>query len=376
VKWSADTKLTLSAERNIALNSEITATGTNASLALEYGQGAVAAGNTAVVNINAPVNLPAGNNFSTKLGSDGSPIYYYVITSLGAAGSTTGQDLQGMSITGNYALGANIDALATSCWNGGAGFSPIGNNTSPFTGTFNGLGHTISNLTINLPSPYYVGLFGEVLGGTISNVGLLGGSVLGNLGVGGLAGWLSGGNVTQCYTTGTVSGVNEVGGLVGYLSAGTIKQSYAMGAVSSTKNYVGGLVGKADGGTVTQSYATGSVLGVVDFGGLVGINTVGMITHSYWDTTTTGRVTSDGSGSEFGKTTAEMKSLATYAEWDISATGGEKDLANLRRSDHAVAAHLPYVVDSDRPQRHYVVDLRWAEPHDAGNGYTCVHGVC
>src|SRR5882757_5587194 len=117
---------------------------------------------------------------------------YVVINSLGAEGSTTGTDLQGVNggLGAHYALGSNIDASATSAWNGGAGFMPIGSNTAPFTGTFDGLGHAISNLTINLPSMNYVGLFG-VLGsaGVIRNTGLLGGSVQGGAYfVGGLVG--------------------------------------------------------------------------------------------------------------------------------------------------------------------------------------------
>ena len=90
---------------------------------------------------------------------------YMVINSLGEAGSITGTDLQGINggnPFGYYALGSNIDATATSSWNGGAGFTPIAYSSYPyqFAGTFNGLGHTISNLTINLPSTNLVGLFG------------------------------------------------------------------------------------------------------------------------------------------------------------------------------------------------------------------------
>ena len=287
VSWSAN-QLTLSADRNIEINSEMNATGT-ASLALEYGQGAQASGNTALVDINAPVNLPEGNHFSTKLGYDGATVNYVVITSLGVEDSTTGTDLQGMNgnLAGNYVLGANIDASATQYWNsdgsgGYYGFSPIGNYSSRFTGVFNGLGHTISGLTINRPSQTYVGLFGYVgSGGAISNVGLLGGSVSGNNGViGGLVGW-NDGTVTSSYATGSVSGFRFVGGLVGYNSNGTVTQSYATGAVSGTGNYVGGLVGYNSNGTVTQSYATGAVSGTRNYvGGLVGYND-GTVEQSY-----------------------------------------------------------------------------------------------
>ena len=91
---TAANKLTLSAVHNIEINADLTGSGT-ASLALQYGQGAVSAGNTADYNIatGVKVNLPAGANFSTKLGSNGSIFNYTVITTLGAQGSSTGTDL-------------------------------------------------------------------------------------------------------------------------------------------------------------------------------------------------------------------------------------------------------------------------------------------
>src|SRR5262249_673307 len=71
VSWSANT-VQLTAHRNIQINADLNGSGT-AQLALGYGQGAPALGNTSSYTIanGAKVNLPAGNNFSTKLGSDG-----------------------------------------------------------------------------------------------------------------------------------------------------------------------------------------------------------------------------------------------------------------------------------------------------------------
>jgi len=190
VTWSAN-KLTLNAQNNININASLNGSGT-ASLALEYGQSS-SGGGTASYNVNNPVNLPAGSNFSTKKGTTGSIINYTVITALGSQGSTTGSDLQGMNgtLSGNYALGANVNATTTASWNASAGFDPIGDGTSNFTGAFDGLGHVITGLTINRPSEDNVGLFGAVSGVTISNIGLTGGSVIGNSLVGSLVGYAS-----------------------------------------------------------------------------------------------------------------------------------------------------------------------------------------
>ena len=206
--------------------------------------------------------------------------------------------LMAMNLTASYTLANNIDlapALAAvngvypGMW-GTAGFSPIGNDTTPFTGTyngtpfrgsFNGLGHTISNLTINRPSQNYVGLFGYVaFGGAISNVGLVGGSVAGYDRVGGLAGGNSG-TVTQSYATGLVTASTDVvGGLMGENSSGTIMSSYATGSVSGG-NFVGGLVGlNNSSGTITSSYATGLVTGSTYVGGLIGYLEGGAVTGS------------------------------------------------------------------------------------------------
>ena len=154
ITWSSNTALTLNAQNNININSEITATGASAKLALRYGQGAASTGNLSNYFVNAPINLQSGNNFSTKLGSDGSTINYTVIKSLGAAGSIGGLDLQGINgvLNGNFALGSNLDASSTTSWNSGAGFAPIGSLANPFSGRFDGLGHTISALTINQPT--------------------------------------------------------------------------------------------------------------------------------------------------------------------------------------------------------------------------------
>jgi filamentous hemagglutinin family protein len=275
VSWSANTTLTLTASNNVNVNAAITATGNTAGLVINpnTANGADSASGTGTFQLNngASINLPGSAPTLFIAGSA-----YVVINSLGAEGSTTGTDLQGVNgaLAGHYALGSNIDASATSAWNGGAGFMPIGTNTAPFTGTFDGLGHAISNLTINLPSMSYVGLFGEVGStGVIRNTGLRGGSVQGGAYfVGGLVG-LNYGTVSNSYMTGPVTGgVNSIGGLIG-ANYGSVSHSYATGSVNSLDN-VGGLVG-LNKGNLSTSYATGSVSGWFDVGGLVGFSQTG-----------------------------------------------------------------------------------------------------
>ncbi|MBY0575769.1 MAG: filamentous hemagglutinin N-terminal domain-containing protein [Gallionellaceae bacterium] len=330
VSWSAN-KLTLSAYRNIQINQAMNGSGT-ASLALEYGQSAVAAGNTSTYNVKAPVNLASTSGFSTKLGSDGLVTNYTVITSLGVVGSTTGTDLQGMSgnLAGRYALGSNIDATATSTWNAGAGFAPVGTYigfgcVGCFTGAFDGLGHTITGLTINRPAQSYVGLFGYTNNATIRNVGLVGGSVNGNVYVGGLAGYNMGA-ISNSYSTATVNmvgaGAGEGGGLAGD-NTGTITNSYSTGAVTGVASTVGGLVG-SNFGTITNSYNTGNVSGSNTVGGLVGYNwTTTTITNSY----NTGAVS--GSADTVGGLVAYNRSGPITNSYNTGAVSGTFNVAGL-----------------------------------------------
>ena len=181
-------------------------------------------------------------------------------------------------------LTADIDASDTSTWNVGdhdnnvatdpvpMGFSPVGSETNPFQGSFDGAGFAISNLTVNRPGTGRVGLFGTTDSAVIENIGLVDVAIEGAGSVGGLVGYESSGTaITNSYASGSVTGNNNwVGGLVGYANSTSIAGSYAAAAVSSSGNSVGGLVGYAQGVDVTGSHATGTAAGAENVGGLVG----------------------------------------------------------------------------------------------------------
>ena len=309
LSWSSGHTLTLNAYNSINIDAAIS--GTIGGLTLIANNAITASAPVAVGTFTlqngawtqVASNLPAfsandfvisGGSFLRASGGDGSSGNpYQIVDVYGLEGMSTSPGL----LSNSYVLANSIDALGTANWNGGAGFVPIGNSNTPFTGTFNGNGNTISNLTINLPSSSYVGPFGEIASsGLVENVGVVGGSVTGDFEVGGLAGGVFG-KVTNSYATDAVTGNSYVGGLVGG-SSGTISQSYAASAVTGTSgsSLVGGLIGANGGGTVIQSYAIGSVTGgagATSVGGLIGGNP-GTVTSSYWDTQTTGQSTSAG----------------------------------------------------------------------------------
>ena len=151
-------------------------------------------------------------------------------------------------------------------------WTPIGDRGNRFSGTFEGNGNTISNMSVAITisnmsvaitSVADAGLFGAIdVGAVIRDIGLVGMSVR----VGGVS----------------RGGFNAVGGLVGWNNGGTISGSYVIGSVradanseiasadSSDENFAGGLVGWNNGGTISGSYAIGSVTSNAHAGGLVG----------------------------------------------------------------------------------------------------------
>jgi filamentous hemagglutinin family protein len=359
IRWNNLSTLTLSADRNIYINGLIDVEG-EGTLILNYGQGAVAMGNTAEYNFGndtepdsttfaGRIDLSSTSHFQTKQGSDGVLFNWRIITSLGNAGDelmapeNRPDTLQGFDPNKSYpnsfvALGNNIDATDTVNWNEGSGFDPIADSMMPFMGMFDGLGHSISNLTINRPDESYVGLFAKNIalirnvalsGATVTGLDLVGGLVGLNNGVishahivdsqvhaqsngGGLVGKSEMGRISDSYAIGvSVTGGSNLGGLIGWLVGGTLTDSYTQNAsVSASSFSSGGLVGYADGaaiqsahaenatvvsggdnaggligyqaaGGVYYSWASGSVSGAMNVGGLVGVIASGGIVRSY-----------------------------------------------------------------------------------------------
>ena len=121
------------------------------------------------------------------------------------------------------------------------------------------------------------GLVGENYYGTITDCSFKG-SVSNASGLGGLVGW-NRGTIKNCYFSGDVSGEGqEVGGLVGF-NTDTINNCEASANVSGTRK-VGGLVGKQKGGHITDCYTTGTVSGLDEVGGFIGGNN-GTIANCY-----------------------------------------------------------------------------------------------
>ena len=170
----------------------------------------------------------------------------------------------------------NADGSTANEW------TPIGTSSNPFTGTFDGAGHTISGLYINTPSTSNVGLFGVIKntadeGKTesvapefiVSKKTLL---------------------IKNLNVTGSVTGYQNVGGIVGRSEAAGIKDCYFNGNVIGGYNSVGAIVGLANAETViTQCHSSGSVKGEQRTGGITGYaNSNSVVSKCYSDADVTG----------------------------------------------------------------------------------------
>ena len=180
----------------------------------------------------------------------------------------------------NGRLTADIELNNTTGWeNWGSNapansWTPIGDSDStPFTGTLDGDGHSVSGIYISAVTDYQ-GLVGYLGGGTLQDLGVKASYIEGGMNVGGLCGRNEDGTVTNCYNSGSVTGtMSGVGGLCGQ-NQGTVSNCYNSGSVTGTGDYVGGVCGN-NNATVTNCYNTGSVTGDSGVGGMCGLNEMG-----------------------------------------------------------------------------------------------------
>ncbi|MCL2336517.1 MAG: S-layer homology domain-containing protein [Firmicutes bacterium] len=226
--------------------------------------------NTTVIvgRVNAPVN---------GAGTSANP---YLISSADQLAWLAGEVNAGISPYADggvyYKLDSNIDL---SGYSSGTGWVPIGyedvsgNASHPFQGHFDGVNHTISGLSINDPNNgFNVGLFGYISGNSavVQNLNVSVAGLAGDSSIGGIAGYLENGSITNCTVSGPISGGSDVGGVVGDVSGGSVTNCTVSGSINGTA-YVGGIAGDVyNGGSVTNCNVSASVNGTDTFIGGVG----------------------------------------------------------------------------------------------------------
>lgn len=204
----------------------------------------------------------------------------------------TPQDLDNVrnNLTAHYIQIKDIDLA----WQN---FEPIGTEYDPFMGGYNGNKKTIKNLKIYKPEARTIGLFSTVENGLVENLRIANFEVTGLAVVGGIAGQLINGSVSDSMVfSGKVNSINSTaGGIAGLagaqgLASATITRSSSQEVeVSGTEGGIGGLIGSCEECNISESYVDGgSVKGGSGIGGLVGILGRSKTQDSYSNTTVTG----------------------------------------------------------------------------------------
>lgn len=292
------------------------------------------------------ITVTTNATFGGGAGSVADPYQIYTLAQL--------NNIRGQYLDKHFRLATDVDATPTASWKDivtgpVVGFSPIGDSTSPFRGSFDGMGRSIAGLWIDRSSTSYVGLFGAITNATLRNlvltnahvkgsssVGILAGlargnsrleyvftsgsvtcqntvagGVLGNLGAGSVlnkcgtdarvvsVGWGAAGglvyqcdgSISNCYAAGYVKGAYLIAGLVG-VQVGNLSDSYSLSTVVATSDIAGGLVGN-NHGTTRRCYSAGTVTGTTTVGGLTGNDWAGaMLRDSFTVGSVTGKVAS------------------------------------------------------------------------------------
>jgi hypothetical protein len=269
--WSAANTLTLDAFRSVTVSAAVT-DGGNGGLSLTTRDGGVRGGLT----------FSGGDitvaNTSSALTIDGKS--YTLVNSIAALAAAIA-----VNGTGRYALANNYDASG----DGTYAHSPVAHT---FTGTFEGLGNAVSNMTIRDKTDEYVGLFKRLdRPGLIRDIGVLSFAIdvsknKFSVGGGAVVGY-STGTIVHAFASGEASGqtltdrLESVGGIVG-INSGTVADSVSAATIDLNGDAVGGSLVGQNLGTIRGSGANGNVRGsgkvsggvptVPILGGLVGMN--------------------------------------------------------------------------------------------------------
>ena len=176
----------------------------------------------------------------------------------------------------NFSSGEDSAVLMDNIDMKDAEWTPIGTADKPFSGNFDGNGHTISGLNY---SGEYAGLFGYMNNGTISNIKLADSSFANGTASGGIYAVNNGGTIENCAVDNVAVSGGTAGGICGQ-NSGTITDCFFSGNVSSDRKS-GGICG-SNSGTIKSTVSLYA-------GAAVGENTNGSITNCLYNIDIAGR---------------------------------------------------------------------------------------
>jgi hypothetical protein len=180
----------------------------------------------------------------------------------------------------------DISAILTDdIWLSNFSWTPIGNGSTQFAGTFNGGNHTISALYIKTTADRQ-GLFGNINGATIKNLTLEGHVETTGGYTGGIVGYTDGAyTIHNCHNRANVRGGTNTGGVLGYSTnkGSSISNCTNSGNITSTSNYAGGIAGNSSIVPIINAINTGNITTASSMAGGIagGIQTTGSVTNAY-----------------------------------------------------------------------------------------------
>ena len=285
------------------------------------------------------------------LGGEGTEASPYVITNLDDLKFFRDHVNAGNTYAGKYIkLTDDIDLAPT---RSESNWTPIGNSTNKFQGTFDGDNHTISDLVITGYNSN-VGFFGFTTNGEIKNVIFENAKVSGRLNVGVVAGTPYTSKYTNIKVTGhvEVNGMAYVGGVGGknayanwtditvnvdgtsYVKANSVEDGTAY------RTYVGGVVGFNGEGSHTFKNITSNikVIGSTkDVGGIFGIAHYG---NNFENVTCTGDIEAAEGAKEVGGIAGVWNNAHSYT---VTMTNCEYKDATITIGDVDVTATNAFV---------------------------------
>lgn len=245
--------------------------------------------------------------FPTGETEDGSASHPFIIKKLDEDGKGIDLNLLAKCVNAGISFKDEVFKLGTDLnyEDEGIAYIPIGgkydNEDRFFEGTFDGDGHTIKGVNIS-SSTGDVGLFGGISkGAVIKNLTLDNASITGLNVTGGIVGCNTGGTITNCHVTSSVTiqanGTNgeRFGGIVGnngfYEKDGTIgtvsncsSAATLQGALQGANRLVGGIAGNNEPGcTLSNNVVVGATISAnSNYGAIVGYNNNGNLDHNYY----------------------------------------------------------------------------------------------
>ena len=158
-------------------------------------------------------------------------------------------------------------------------WTPIGSNEQPFTGTFDGQGHTVSGIYVN-SSNNCQGFFGATNGATIINLHTAQGYIRGNGSVGGIVGNAEGGSIEDCTNGCTIASTGSSnGGIVGYGRGVQITGCTNNGPLVAGQYQNGGIAGTVEDSTIDRCVNNADITVADHAGGIAAYNTNGTVSN-------------------------------------------------------------------------------------------------